>query len=221
MVMPCSRSARRPSVNSARSAVARPRSRETRSTASSWSARTDLESCSSRPTRVDLPSSTEPAVARRKMVLISRSPCLGAPAKYRSEGRAENFVGSSEVALLLAVLHGGLGDPVVSARGAALGQGRGGHLDDDLGVRARRGLDGPGARHVADGAVAHEARLDGLVVSRSAHRTDGEPHAVALEDLALVGVVERRERDVLAVDVAPDVDLGPVADREDADVLAG
>ena len=38
---------------------------ETRSTASSWSASTDLESCSSRPTRVDLPSSTEPAVARR------------------------------------------------------------------------------------------------------------------------------------------------------------
>jgi hypothetical protein len=35
-----------------------PRSRLTRSTASSWSARTDLESCSSRPTRVDLPSST-------------------------------------------------------------------------------------------------------------------------------------------------------------------
>ena len=83
-----------------------------------------------------------------------------------------------------------------------------------------RGLDGPGARHVADGAVAHEARLDGLVVARLAHRADREPHAVALEDLALVGVVERRERDVLAVDVAPDVDLGPVADREDAHVLA-
>src|SRR6478752_5377652 len=234
--MPCSRSARRPSVSNARSAAVSPRSRLTRSTAASWSESTDFVSWRSRPTRVDLPSSTEPAVASRRSVpraapataagsrtgvvcvgaLISGCPCRGAPATNRSEGRAENVVGSSEVALLLAVLHGGLGDPVVGTRGAALGQGRGGHLDDDLGVRARRGLDGPGARHVADGAVAHEARLDGLVVSRPAHRTDGEPHAVALEDLALVGVVERRERDVLAVDVAPDVDLGPVADREDA-----
>ena len=43
--------------------------REARSTASSWSVRTDLESCSSRPTRVDLPSSTDPAVAKRSRVV--------------------------------------------------------------------------------------------------------------------------------------------------------
>src|SRR5215203_1176911 len=184
MVIPCSRSARRPSVSRARSAEVRPRSRLTRSTAASWSDRTDFVSCRRRPTRVDLPSSTEPAVARRSRVpragtdtadpavaagsstgvvrvgaLISGCPCLGAPAKYRSEGRAENFVGSSEVALLLAVLHGGLGDPVVGTGRAALGQRRGGHLDDDVGVGAGRGLHGAGARHVADGAVADQARL--------------------------------------------------------------
>src|SRR3954447_26536508 len=134
--MPCSRSARRPSVSSARSAAVRPRSRLTCSTAASWSESTDFVSCRSRPTSVDLPSSTEPAVASRSRVLISGCPCLGAPAKYGSEGRAESFVGSSEVALLLAVLHGGLGDPVVGARGAALGQGRGGDLEDDVGVGA-------------------------------------------------------------------------------------
>ena len=38
---------------------------------------------------------------------------------------------------------------------------------------------------------------------------------------ALVGVVDRRQLDVLALDVAPDVQLGPVGDREHPDVLAG
>ena len=38
------------------------------STASSWSSKIDLESSSSRPMRVDLPSSTEPAVAKREQV---------------------------------------------------------------------------------------------------------------------------------------------------------
>src|SRR6478735_7588998 len=196
--MPCSRSARRPSVSRARSAAVRPRSRLTRSTAASWSDRTDFVSWSRRPTRVDLPSSTDPAVARRSSVAAIL-----------------------EIPFLLAVLHGGLGDPVVGARGAALGQRGGGHLEDDVGVRAGRGVDRPGARHVTDGAVAHEPGLDRLVASGLAHRADGEPHAVPVADLALVGVVERRERDVLTLDVAPDVDLGPVADREDADVLAG
>ena len=48
----------------------------------------------------------------------------------------------------------------------------------------------------------------------------GEEHPVALVDLPLVGVVERGQLDLLAGDVAPDVELGEVADREDAHVLA-
>ena len=39
------------------------------STASSWSSKIALESSSSRPIRVDLPSSTEPAVANRSRVV--------------------------------------------------------------------------------------------------------------------------------------------------------
>src|SRR6478672_592586 len=219
--MPCSRSARRPSVSRARSAAVRPRSRLTRSTAASWSDRTDFVSWSRRPTRVDLPSSTDPAVARRSSVAaIRRFLLLGSPRSIGARNERRTSWGCSEIALLLAVLHGGLGDPVVGTRGAALGQGGGGHLEDDVGVRAGRGVDRPGARHVTDGAVAHEPGLDRLVAPGLAHRADGEPHAVPVEDLALVGVVERRERDVLTLDVAPDVDLGPVADREDADVLA-
>src|SRR6476619_4112336 len=220
--MPCSRSARRPSVSRARSAAVRPRSRLTRSTAASWSDRTDFVSWSRRPTRVDLPSSTDPAVARRSSVAaISRFLLLGSPRSIGARNERRTSWGCSEIALLLAVLHGGLGDPVVGARGAALGQRGGGHLEDDVGVRAGRGVDRPGARHVTDGAVAHEPGLDRLVASGLAHRADGEPHAVPVDDLALVGVVERRERDVLALDVAPDVDLGPVADREDPHMLTG
>jgi hypothetical protein len=44
MVMPCSRSARSPSVSRARLVKSSPRSRLVRSTASSWSAKIDLES---------------------------------------------------------------------------------------------------------------------------------------------------------------------------------
>ncbi len=44
MVMPCSRSARRPSVSSARLVYSAPIRVEVRSTASSWSSKIDFES---------------------------------------------------------------------------------------------------------------------------------------------------------------------------------
>lgn len=44
IVMPCSRSARRPSVSSARLVYSSPRAAETASTASSWSVNSDLVS---------------------------------------------------------------------------------------------------------------------------------------------------------------------------------
>ena len=40
------------------------------------------------------------------------------------------------------------------------------------------------------------------------------------DDLALLGEIERHDRNLLDVDVVPDVDLGPVREREDADALA-
>src|SRR5687768_8551449 len=55
---------------------------------------------------------------------------------------------------------------------------------------------------------------------RLGNLTHGAPHAVAGEDLALVGVVQARQLDVFTLDVAPHVQLGPVADGERADVLA-
>ncbi|GGO98414.1 hypothetical protein GCM10011612_13260 [Actinomyces gaoshouyii] len=79
---------------------------------------------------------------------------------------------------------------------------------------------GAGAGHVPDGAVAHGAPLGLLTRAGPGHRGDGEPHAVAAEDLALVGVVQARQGDVLALDVAPHVQLGPVGQGEDPHVLA-
>ena len=51
-------------------------------------------------------------------------------------------------------------------------------------------------------------------------RIRGVEHAVALEHLALVREVDLRQRDVLEADVFPDVELGPVRQREHAQVLA-
>src|SRR3979411_2004411 len=129
--MPCSRSARRPSVTSDSSVYSCPRSLEVRSTEAHWSSITALESYSSRPISVDLPSSTEPAVAMRSNVAMSISPVAS--------------LAPSEVALSLAVFRSSLGNPVVGAGGASLGQPRYGRLGDHLGHRARRRLDAAGA----------------------------------------------------------------------------
>ncbi len=105
MVMPCSRSARRPSVSSARSVSALPRgcwcagSTRAGPRRSPWSRRGGDRSgstCRRRPNR--------------------RWPGAGAP---------------SEVALALAVLHAGLGDPVVGPGGAPLGEPGGSDFVDD------------------------------------------------------------------------------------------
>src|SRR5439155_21059317 len=45
-------------------------------------------------------------------------------------------------------------------------------------------------------------------------------HPVEAEHLALVREVDRRHFELLVVDVLPDVQLGPVREREDAHVLA-
>ena len=64
--MPCSRSARRPSVKSEKSMGPAVRFFEAFSTDDNWSSYTRCESYSSRPISVLLPSSTLPAVQMRK-----------------------------------------------------------------------------------------------------------------------------------------------------------
>src|ERR1051325_4450508 len=65
MVIPCSRSALRPSVNNEKSIGPALRFFDAFSTALTWSSYTARESCSSRPISVLLPSSTLPAVQMR------------------------------------------------------------------------------------------------------------------------------------------------------------
>src|SRR4051794_29395114 len=199
--MPCSRSARRPSVSRERSSAP---SRPCRS--SSWSARIAFASCRSRPIRVDLPSSTEPAVARRSRPERAIEP-RPLPLPLEVPGN-------------LAVLHRGLADAVVGARLAALGDLGRRDLGDDVvqGGRGRRHR--AGAAHVADRAVANARAERLLALDELDEGRQRVEHPVAPEDLALVGEVDRRHLEALAGDVLPDVELGPVAQREHAHVLA-
>src|SRR6266540_2790511 len=199
MVMPCSRSARSPSVSSARSVYSSPRSRLVRSTASSWSWKICFESYSRRPMSVLFPSSTDPAVARR-------SSSISAP---------------SEVALALAVFHGCFREAVVGPGRAAFGDPRRRDLDGDLLRRGRDRLDGGGAAHVADGPEPHRGLEHLFPVVDGQVGPDGHEHPVAAEDLATVRVVDRRQLDGVGGDVLPDVELRPVRQREDAEMLAG
>src|SRR5690606_25737153 len=127
---------------------------------------------------------------------------------------------SSEVALLLAVFHAGLGDAVVGAGRAAFGDAGPGDLGHHRGVVRGVGLHAAGAGGVADGPEADQFRA-GLFAGEGLEESGlGQEHAVALDHLALVRVVDRRQLDVLSLDVLPDVEFGPVRQREDADVLA-
>src|SRR5258707_11609183 len=161
--MPCSRSARSPSVSRARLTYSKPHWVLVRSTASIWSSNSDLASYSSRPIRVLLPSSTEPAVVRRR-----RSARM------------------SEVSLALAVLHGRLGDPVVGPGSTPFGQPGDGHLGDDVGHGGGGGFHGAGAGHVADGPVPDHS-FEGLLTRTELDvGPDGKEHPVTGEDLPAV-----------------------------------
>ena len=93
-------------------------------------------------------------------------------------------------------------------------------LADDVGGAGGIALHRAGAGHVAHGAEAHGARSPPSRRPRAASRRSAAPAGPAAHHLARVGVVEVRQRDVLARDVEPHVQLGPVADREGAEVLA-
>src|SRR5688572_29061339 len=148
MVMPCSRSADRPSVSSARS-VSPPRC-----TPASWSCSTVLLSTSRRPIRVLLPSSTLPQVMKRRAVPVSTS----APAV---PSRSFKVVASiSEIPIFLALLHRSFGSLVVHAGGTAFAHvGRQG-LDHHVAGVGGQAFHRAGAGDVAHGAEAHVAYLD-------------------------------------------------------------
>src|SRR5262249_30641743 len=95
------------------------------------------------------------------------------------------------------------------------------HLLDDLGQRRRLALHRAGQRVAAQGAEAdgaHHRRL--AVLQRKALVIDHQDEPVALHRRTRRREIERHDGDVVQLDILPDVELGPVADREDADALA-
>src|SRR5699024_2949677 len=68
---------------------------------------------------------------------------------------------------------------------------------------------------------AHGPSDHGFVLARGRELAGGPPHAVTVEDLAVVGEVELGQVDVLPGDVAPHIEFGEVRDREHAHVLTG
>src|SRR5262245_44030820 len=182
MVMPCSRSASSPSVSRERSISSWPRLREARATAASWSSKTARVSCSSRPIRVLLPSSTLPAVMKR------RTPRSSTSCDRRSISPSSATL---EIPFLLAPLHRDLGGPVVHARRAALGDRGDGGLGGDLGGGAGRGFDRAGAAHVADGAEAHRELLDLLAFARRRDLGHRDEQPASAHDVSPVRVVDR------------------------------
>src|SRR5580692_11594561 len=200
--MPCSRSARNPSVTMERSTSPSPRRSDAVSMAVSWSSRSWRVSKRSRPMSVLLPSSTDPMVAKRRRSMVS-APTSAPPAG----GEPGRVVMGLEVALALAVLHRRLREAVVGPGGPPLRDARTGDLADDLlhgvGARAHRARAGG----VAHGAEAHGLLADLLGTTRGDPLAQGQQHAVALDHLALVRVVDRRQLDALAPDVLPDVEL--------------
>src|SRR5699024_6127558 len=122
------------------------------------------------------------AVSSRESVRARLSPRSSRPVR----GSSWSVVSSSEVPVLLSVFHGRGRDPVVGTCGSAFGHGGGGDLGEDRIDVGRDRFDGARARHIADGAVAHGAADHGLVLTRGGELAGGPPHAVAVEDLALV-----------------------------------
>src|SRR3954470_4861319 len=126
----------------------------------------------------------------------------------------------SEVPLSLLLLH----RPrlvVVDHPALPLGVLREQHLLDDFRQRRRVALDRPRERVAAQRAEPHPLHHR-LLAGPQPHPlvVHHDERAVALDDRADVGEVERHDGDTLQVDVLPDVQFGPVAQREGADALA-
>ena len=86
---------------------------------------------------------------------------------------------------------------------------------DDVGQRRGLALDRAAERIAAERAEADDANLFLLTLKKGhsvvvAHQQDTAP----IDDLAGRGEVQRDDRDLLQMDVLPDVQLGPVAHRE-------
>src|SRR5205085_8468869 len=126
----------------------------------------------------------------------------------------------SEIALALLLFHRGrlvaIDEPAL-----ALGAPRRGELGDEGGERLGVAFRRRRKRVATEGPEPHLSHLGlfaGLEDEALVVRHD--PLRAALHHGALAREVERHDRDLLAADVVPDVELGPVGEREHADRFA-
>ncbi len=202
MVMPCSRSARRPSVTSDEVEPLLP---------------TPLRR---RGHRVDLVVEqalgvVEQAADQRALAVVDRAD--GGEAQQLRGSRPPR---SSEVALALAVLHRRLGEAIVGSGRAPLGDAAGRDLDDDLGRRCwhstRRHRCSSCRRRCGSARCAPRPLAGrGLAPTRSPRGTCRRARRPRAR-----GRSRSTAGRAVALDVAPHVELGPVADREGPHVLA-
>ncbi len=95
------------------------------------------------------------------------------------------------------------------------------HFLDDFGQCGGGRLNGAGQRVTAKRAEADDPFFGlGGDFGRHPVIVDHNQSAVHVDDLSLGRKVERDNRDFFEVDVLPNVELGPVRDREDANALA-
>src|SRR4051812_28689027 len=127
---------------------------------------------------------------------------------------------ASEIPLLLLLLHR-RARIVIDHATLTLGRARKRHLADDRGQCVGIRLDRAGQRIAAERAEAHAPyRRLFAVAERHALVVDHHQDAVTLDDGPLGGEVERHDVDALLLDVLPNIELGPVREREHADTLA-
>src|SRR5690606_20379560 len=126
---------------------------------------------------------------------------------------------SSEVPLPLLLFHAALG-VVVDETTLAFGVPGEQHLANDLGQGGGGGADGAGQRVATQRSEANHFQARFLSGAEGkAVVVDHDQGAFAVDDGALCREVQRNDLDVLEIDVQPDVELGPVGQREGADAL--
>src|SRR3984893_5899837 len=127
---------------------------------------------------------------------------------------------SSEISFLLFPLHRRRA-VVVDDAAAPFGMPALQRLLDDFGNRARRTLDGAGQRIAAQRAYPYQSELRALAgLQRQPLIVDHDQRAVAHHHRTRRRKIERYHRNALAMDVEPDVELGPVRQRKHADAFA-
>src|ERR1700731_2655031 len=124
--------------------------------------------------------------------------------------------GTSEITFPLLAFHCGF-FVAVDQPALSLGMARIAQFGDDLGQRGSGRFDGAGQRVASQGAEADAPQMGPLAgLQRQTIVVDHDPNLTAADYRARFGEVERYDGNSFCCDVFPDVQLGPVGQREHA-----